>query len=434
MIEGKIAELPRCTFDAIIEAIKMGDLAKAKALCLVRSTEHVPVHDGYMNWVAAMLTFIYQNYGYEKVNSALTFTQSSMWEPLFDQFEAMSLETKVRNICSLWHWHCTTFKVSEYDDKFTFHLDPCGSGMRLEKAGAYDGCTGYARVKERHPMTFMEEDFPIYSAHCAVNNQVQLARGLPLFIVEGWTSERKNGFCVQHTYKNLDAVPDEQFRRIGLKRNTARAPILEHTAKKIFSDTELAELSTPPMERAIAALSLRDTDATLALCEEHREGWPGLHDQYRDWISLLLIFIREGFGDDTYHQVLDETVHRMLAPIYLELLSEQDIERAAEQLARIWRGFGEPFTISENKDEITVTVQLNRIFSPRFAEKLGGVLEDFVNVHNRIIERWYREKNWSSCLWEPQLSLTKVFQDHSAEQLFNQSLSKSAPRISGHCS
>jgi hypothetical protein len=405
MSTDRLAILSKPTFERIGEAIKAGDFEMAKALCRLKSTEHVPVHDGYMHWVSGMLSFIYERYGPEKLNSSLAFTQSTMWEPLFDHFENLDLKTKVKNICSLWHWHCTTFQLTEDDEKFTFRLDPCGSGMRLERAGAYEGPGAYVKVKESHPMTFMQQDFSVYSTHCAVNNRVQLARGLPLFIVEGWTPDRKNGVCIQHTYKTLRAVPDEQFHRIGLRRETPTATTQDRTGGRLFSDAELTQLSTPPWERAIHSLDAGMAKAAIELCENESRGWPGLHDQYRDWVSLLLLFIRDNFGEAVYDEAIDSTLERMLATIYRDVVEQRDLNRATALLAGIWRAFGEAFQIVDEGKQVVFTTSLKRIFSPRFADKLQGVLDDFCEAHNRVVERWSTERDSASSSFLPRLSL-----------------------------
>ena len=418
-----MSELAKPTLDRAIEAINTGDIEEARRLLRIKQTEHVPVHDGYMHWVAGMLTFISDNYGTENVNNALTYTQTTMWEPLFDYFDNLDLKTRAETICSLWHWHCTTFTISEDDEKFTFMLDPCGSGMRLEKAGAYDGPHAYARVKEEHPMTFAKADFPVYCSHCAVNNKVQLANRLPLFIVEGWrTSERKKGLCIQYTYKHLNAVPDEHFERIGLQRVSSDETAIEQNGR-LFSDAELRELATPPMERAIKALDEGRSDAAMQLCEDERQGWPGLQSQYRDWVSLLLIFIRDNFGEDTYRRAFEDTLHCMLNVIYADVLSEKNLEQAAERLAGVWLAFGEPVDIFEDDAAFTFTVTPAQIFSPRFTDKLTTASNDFCRIHNHIVEQWSAERDWASSSFIPQLSFSQSADKHDA-QVYQQCIQK----------
>ena len=79
------------------------------------------------------------------------------------QYAQADLVGQVRAIAAGWHWHATRFGVSEDDDRVTFRLDPCGSGMRLEADGRYDGPDGWVRAERPSASTFMEAGFPMYS-------------------------------------------------------------------------------------------------------------------------------------------------------------------------------------------------------------------------------------------------------------------------------
>jgi hypothetical protein len=72
--------------------------------------------------------------------------------------------------------------------------------------------------------------------------------------------------------------------------------------------------------------------------------------------------------------------------LYVNAILEVDGARAAERLAAVWRSFGAPFTIEEARGNITFNVSLERLFSARFADRLGDATEAFRAAHNHVVD------------------------------------------------
>jgi hypothetical protein len=108
-------------------------------------------------------------------------------------------------------------EVDEDDEKIVLSFR-CGSGGRLIDEGRYEGDHAYVTLREKSGRTFMRDELPVYCAHCSVNNEIQ-----PVEWGETPTSiehppERAGEPCVHHIYKDVDAIPDEAYRRIGKAR------------------------------------------------------------------------------------------------------------------------------------------------------------------------------------------------------------------------
>jgi hypothetical protein len=57
----------------------------------------------------------------------------------------------------------------------------------------------------------------VYCAHCSVNNEIQRveAGGTPTSIE--FPPTKAGEPCIHHVYKDVTAIPDEAFERIGLR-------------------------------------------------------------------------------------------------------------------------------------------------------------------------------------------------------------------------
>ena len=75
------------------------------------------------------------------------------------------------------------FSITEDDEKVTFSMNPCGSGQRLWRNGAYEGEHAYAVTDEAHDWSYGRKGFPIYCTHCSFMNELLPIRwlGFPIY-------------------------------------------------------------------------------------------------------------------------------------------------------------------------------------------------------------------------------------------------------------
>jgi hypothetical protein len=114
--------------------------------------------------------------------------------------------------------------VDEDDEKIVLSFR-CGSGGRLIDEGRYDRDGGpYLTLHERGGRTFERDSLPVYCVHCSVNNEIQPVEwgGTPASIEH--PPERAGEPCVHHVYKDVAAIPEEAYLRIGVRGRAGRSP------------------------------------------------------------------------------------------------------------------------------------------------------------------------------------------------------------------
>ena len=307
-------EFSRTRFDALETAITDGDAEHVRKLAASAQMEYVPVHDGLRDTVGAALSYAVDMTSPEEGEAigrrAIARIMAGGDAPQYGQID---LRARIRAIAAGWHWHVTGFTVVEDEDKVTFRLAPCGSGMRLETEGRYDGAQGWHRSVAPSPSTFMQRGFPLYSNHCAEMTRAGLISGSGAFLVEGWTPERNRGACFQHTFKRMEAVPAEFYRRVGLE---PPSPVETTPVVQLFSELELVDLATHPLDRAATAVESGDTDAALAALAESREAWgTAMHGAYLRWIAELWEEICRVCGEREREPLLEATAPELFGHI-----------------------------------------------------------------------------------------------------------------------
>ena len=68
--DEQLAEMAKRTIDKALDAIDAGESQKAKDLLHLMYDQFVHLHDGYMVWIAGLLTWIYERHGIEGVEAA----------------------------------------------------------------------------------------------------------------------------------------------------------------------------------------------------------------------------------------------------------------------------------------------------------------------------------------------------------------------------
>ena len=67
--------------------------------------------------------------------------------------------------------HPGAFTITEDDEKFTFEMNPCGSGQRLVRMGRYEGPNALGVTRSAHDWSYGREGFPLYCTHCSFMNE-----------------------------------------------------------------------------------------------------------------------------------------------------------------------------------------------------------------------------------------------------------------------
>jgi len=176
--------------------------------------------DYSINWITSLLTFVGEELGEEAVERALRKTGDEFVRPRRDtgtDWGSLPASARAKVIARAMVSNMGEVEVDEDDEKIVLSFR-CGTGGRLIDDGGYEGEHAYLTLREQAGRTFMRDELPSYCAHCSVNNEIQPVEwgGAPTSVEH--PPERKGEPCVHHVYKDVAAIPDDAYERIGKRR------------------------------------------------------------------------------------------------------------------------------------------------------------------------------------------------------------------------
>lgn len=145
--------------DLMRQCIRNKQLTAAIHFCEEMQKSQIALHDFFSGSCTVLWSWIGEHLGETAVEA--------MFRYVFDQsarrqfFDAASAEVPphlaVIMLATSWRAHSCfeagehpgKFTVSEDEEKFTFTLNPCGSGGRLVRARVYEKMSGIGKIKER---------------------------------------------------------------------------------------------------------------------------------------------------------------------------------------------------------------------------------------------------------------------------------------------
>lgn len=171
----------------------------------------MPWHDFAVVWLEYFYAAALELGGADYLESMLADTYEQAFHAGFPRYGAMTDDELVREVARTWNYHCADFFITEEDDRFVFHLDPCGSGGRLLRGDMWRDMFRYGEpmsvvMNEPRGITFNRDRMPAYCTHCAVSNRAQLEDGPDgerprFFVIDGHAQMRPGQACRQFTYK-----------------------------------------------------------------------------------------------------------------------------------------------------------------------------------------------------------------------------------------
>lgn len=155
--DDELSEMSRPMTDRIVEKLLAGQSKEAIKLCRDVNDEFLFLHDLYMNMIVSTFTFIADRAGEQKLGEALAFQFDKAVVPLLENSPRGSLKDlifflalKIFGIdnCNQTGLPKGSFRIRETDHAIMFKLDPCGSGGRLMRAGAYKAMSRWRKGRE----------------------------------------------------------------------------------------------------------------------------------------------------------------------------------------------------------------------------------------------------------------------------------------------
>ncbi len=219
-----------------VAAIDARDVDRALALIDAKEqTAWLPLHDRLVRFMAESFAWVLQQFGADELLQFHLATAAGQ-RAGFDQWERMPAAEFARASAFLLKQHMGEVAVREDDEKFTIAQTPCGSGGRLQSAGAYAGSDALPMVETAGPLTFGLPRLPIYCSHCAIWNGLATLRW---FGRAHWVFEqpaRADGGCTLHIYKRHDGTPRDYAARLGVVVGATRADCTGATVTRSGDD------------------------------------------------------------------------------------------------------------------------------------------------------------------------------------------------------
>jgi len=221
--EEELLEFSKDNMDLALEAIEAGDLEKARYWCRRESETKNIIHDLYMHWVAALLSYIHEKQGEEaavEVISRELAPRACNEEFLAEKkraIEEKGLREWVNWCIGMARQHASFpgLTVEEDDEKIIITLNPCGSGGRLLESG-------YSNLTKAGPYTWGESDIPIYCSHCPWAHEILpiklVGQGSQLWVHASPFPKKPGDPCIHYIYKNPKDIPEKYYKRLGMKK------------------------------------------------------------------------------------------------------------------------------------------------------------------------------------------------------------------------
>ena len=225
--EAEIESMTAAPWARAKQAIADGRLDDAVALIddAAQRTRGLQIYS--IEWITSLLSFVGRELGEDAVERALRTSSDDFIrarrEPAgAPPWDTLPAAVRAKAIARAMVANGGGCEVSEDDEKIVLSFR-CGSGGRLIDEGRYDEDGGpYLTLRDRGGRTFERDALPVYCAHCSVNNEIQPVEwgGAPTSIE--YPPERAGEPCIHHVFKDVSAIPDEAYVRIGISTGERR--------------------------------------------------------------------------------------------------------------------------------------------------------------------------------------------------------------------
>ncbi|MHB8896447.1 MAG: hypothetical protein ACYC99_14880 [Candidatus Geothermincolia bacterium] len=378
-------------------AIVRRNTPEAEVLCSELARERILLHDLQAETATALATYIGNALGEESLCKAYSFIlEKSAKRQVFDLLAAKpdrALEAALlaRNCwtahsCGGAGEHGASFELLEDDEKFTFVLDPCGSGGRMWRKGLYSPPVSFGATGRAYTWSYGRKEFPYYCIHCAFLNELLPYAALGFITWPVDPPESAEDACRWHLYKNRDSVPLRYYERFGLEKKPAatslfgcrlsaglaNAPerrdsrVTVPGRRRAFSERDLSTMSTSTAERIRWKLAVEDRPGALAVSYLMGSEFLFLHALYVNAIACSLEFLAIEAGEDAVGEALAFAYDRCAAGQVVSVLGELPRREILASLTRDFflagtcGGGGYPRSkIRVREDDASVTITLD---------------------------------------------------------------------------
>ena len=359
----------------LMRSAAWGSRDEALSLCDELKEERIVLHDFFVDACTALYTWIGRNLGEERLEEMFDFSFRQSCGRSYHEFLDLEMDrgleaslvaraSWVAHSCSGAGEHGGAFRLVEDDEKFTFVLDPCGSGGREWRRGMYEPPYDFGVTSRAYPWSYNREGFPYYCCHCPFNAELLSYEHSGFLNWPVDPPEHAMDVCKWHLYKDKYAVPDDYYRRFGLKRlKEPREGWV--SGERWFSDEQLEEISKPTPDRIRERLERGERMRAAAVAYTMKSEFFYLHNLYVSMLVTAIDYIAREEGEERLGEVLsyvfEKCVLRQIAEKMEGLTRREQLEYLVFNifLAGTCGGAGfPPARIRMQEDDASVTILL----------------------------------------------------------------------------
>lgn len=195
--------------EKIINHIESGEKKEAKKNVTQLWEEKQFTHDGMVESIATLQTFIAEKLGEEAIKEVHRKDAESFWKPMF-----MEKKDDPASLAELFNFvnraHGSDYEIEEDEEKYVFKIKQCGSGGEILKKVKEGKDDRFGATKKPYSWSFNKKGIPYYCCHCSIwfNN---LPKELDVPVIEHQFGEQfdEQGNpidepCKTIIYKNLE--------------------------------------------------------------------------------------------------------------------------------------------------------------------------------------------------------------------------------------
>ena len=312
----ELAELAVPYPDRITKLIDNGKIDEAISVCDEMRESRIFLHDFFADSCTVLWSFIGERLGEDAIDDMFRYIfKQSAERQYYDVAEAQVMpHLTVYLLAKSWRAHSCfgageypgKFSITEDDEKFTFHLHPCGSGARLWQKGWYEKGRGGLLSQKAYPWAYSRIGFPIYCIHCPFLNEIlpyESGYGRIMWPVDPLKGPEDE--CAWQVYKDPDRVPEKYYERLNLSRKSGKMRLAPAGKERYFSDFELEELARPMTDRIAETLKQGDLGKARRLLRDVKDEFLTLHDLYVMMLLATFTYIADHAGEPAVGEALD---------------------------------------------------------------------------------------------------------------------------------
>ncbi len=395
--------------DRIIRCILESKAPQAIALNQEMRESRILLHDFFAESCTVLWSFVGERLGEDRVEDMFryVFAQSAQRQFLDATAAGAPAFLTAIMLAKSWRAHScfgvgeypAKFSLTEDDEKFTFHLNPCASGARLWLKGIYQEGRGGCITKKAHPWSYNRKGFPYYCIHCAFMNELlprESKYGVLMWPVD--PLEKSDAPCAWHVYKDPDLAPQSYYDRMGITKKPGPKNCYKPKKGRYFSDSQLKEMARPVTDRIKESIENGNLKAAIELCKDVKDEFLVLHDLYVNMILSTLTFIANEAGEDALGEALERQYEKCIKEQIIDEFKKLDSRGKIDFLANRVFGidcvngtgrFPSRFRIKETASEIVFVMSPcgsgGRLLSANAYDSMSRTEKIKENLENMIV-------------------------------------------------